>query len=53
MKMIKIKCVNKDCVGYGEEETIPAGRPVASHVTEKLGTLVCDLCGHDMWTEPV
>lgn len=54
MNYIRVKCVNKDCeqskfVGI----TIPAGRPVAPGITEKLGTLTCDACGHDAWSEPV
>lgn len=51
MKMIVIKCVNKDCSVHGQEQRIPEGRDVAPGVIERLGTLTCTWCGHDMWTE--
>lgn len=52
MKMIKIKCTGIGCAVKDIEETIPAGRPVAPHVTEKYNTLLCDLCGCEMFVEP-
>ena len=52
MKHIRIWCKNKDCPTYDIRVTIPEGRPVAPGVTEKLGALVCDTCGHDIWKEP-
>jgi hypothetical protein len=52
MKYVTVKCINKQCGVFNMAETIPAGRPVAPHVTEKLGTLTCDMCGHDCWVEP-
>lgn len=54
MRYMRIRCINDGCPASEQEAiTIPAGRPVAPGVTEKLGTLSCDACGHDMWTELV
>jgi hypothetical protein len=54
MNYMRIRCLNDGCSASEKEAvTIPAGRPVAPGVTEKLGTLVCDECGHHMWTELV
>lgn len=53
MKHVKVTCINKDCAVKDASTVILAGRPVAPGVTEQLGRLVCDECGHDMFVEPV